>query len=221
MKRGRKPNIRKILEKNELKKNRARVRKHYQYILKNHDIAQLLITGEHEDEKLCIAMKLSLKFRHKVIQFYNEVFSKRVPARIIDNHMIMEVSRDLRTSIHLAQFAYYKAANSILRNVFETGFRFLYFSQYPKRFADFGKTEDWHSIKKKEIEKIKFNSDETTKDFLEHYYKLCKYSHTYPSTFGTNFIGFNTYNEKLFDEWFINIKDTINILEKSFKDFTL
>lgn len=221
MKRGRKPNVRKYLEKIKLKENRTRVRKHYQYVIENYDIAQLLKTVEKKTIELNDAIRLSHHLHHKIIEFYNNVFSKRVPGRIIENHLIMEVSRDLRTSTHLAQFGYYKAANAILRNVFETGFRFLYFSQFPEKFVDFGRTENWHSISISKIESIKFKDPNTTKVFVEHFKKLGKYTHTFPSTFGTNFIGFNPYSEKLFDEWFRNFKDTLYVLEKSLMDFAL
>ena len=149
MKRGRKLNVRKFLENIKLKENRTRIKKHYQDVIRNHDIAQLLKTLEYKNSEIYEIVKLSNHLHHKVIEFYNNTFSKKVTARVIENHLIMEVLRDLRTSSHLAQFAYYKSANSTLRNVFETGFRFLYLSQFPEKFAEFGKSEDWSGINEK------------------------------------------------------------------------
>ena len=74
MKRGGKPNI----------------RKHYQYIIENYDIAQLLKTIENKTSELSETIKLLYHLRHKVIEFYNNVFSTRVSARVIENHLILE-----------------------------------------------------------------------------------------------------------------------------------
>ena len=114
MKKGRKRNVRKFLENIKLNENKNRIRTHYQDVIRNHDIAQLLKTLENKNSELYEIVKLSRHLRHKVIEFYNNTFSKKVTARVIEIHLIMEVSRDLRTSSHLAQFAYYKSANSTL-----------------------------------------------------------------------------------------------------------
>ena len=129
----------------------------------------------------------------------------------------MEVQRDLKTSIHLAEYGYYKVANSTLRNVLENVFRFLYFTQFPEGFDRFG--EEWFSLNKKLKHKIKFKDKDLKEKFFNQCDKLSEYTHSTLKTVTTNIVGFNVYKPELFKGWFKNFKDTARLIEKTLKEF--
>jgi len=197
-----------------LNQNKNRIQRWWGFVIGNHDIRQLLITHDEKNKNIEDIKKISFSTFTKLNSFYNNHFPKEKGGLLNGLQLLIEVKRDLKSSIHLAEFCYYKATNSKLRNVLENIFRFVYFTQYPEKFDEFGKSDDWFSLKMEKIKEVTLISEDLKSKLFERSKHLSKYVHSLPSTFGTNIMGFNVFKENLFNEWESNFHNTIKIISK-------
>lgn len=188
--------------------------KNLKFIINNLDMQTCLITHEkHKNEIILVKKQVTILIR--------KITNKKI---YTSNHMqfLIEIWRDLNSSIFLAEYAHYKIANSTLRNVLEHFLRFLYFDQHPEELDNFifgNDIEKWHSLGSNTLKNVNFQNEDLKKAFKEVSRVLSKFTHSFENKISTNLVETPHWDPSLFDEWKSYFEITINLISKLLDDF--
>lgn len=202
----------KKLEMIKKKEDLFRTIKNIIFIINSHDMQRCLITHEEhysditqtkrEIKKLCRNITRKEIYNSNKLQF------------------LIEIMRDLNTSVMLSEYAHYKMANSTLRNVLEHFLRFLYFHEHPKKRDSFifginkNRYNSWYAISNKNIDNVTLWNNKLKNKFKLLYKDLSKFTHSYYNSSSRNLVEISHYDVCLFLEWKSYFMRTINLVTK-------